>query len=663
MGLLKYFSIRGKLFLLFAIPAIALLAQIALVLVEKAHVVSESDVLKKALTVSVDVSGLVHEMQKERGMSAGYLASKGAKFGDLLPKQRTLTDERLKKLRETIKNSDLDAMPKEFVSKLQESVARLDDLKTIRTSVTGQSISKKDAIAYYTITNGDFLDSIGVLSKVSTNQTVVKKLNSYVNFLYSKERAGIERAVGSGIFGSGRVTTQDRTKFNTLIVEQNTFLKSFKILADKDNIEVLKQTLKGDAVNEVERMRSIILNATPDVQLNVDATYWFKMITKKINLLKDVENHLSQNLLSSIDKIKKKQNTTLIYITIANAFVVIFASVIGHVISQYILASLKEINRVSSNLGAGNLTEKLNIDSKDEIGQTSVEINSFISKVRETLSIAKGKSDENVTIAHELSATAMNVGSSVEKSVSIINDATHQADEIRNSILKAIEDSQKSKEDILNANETLEDAKEDIIGLTSRVQESAEVEIELADRMKNISNDAEQVKSVLEVISDIADQTNLLALNAAIEAARAGEHGRGFAVVADEVRKLAERTQKSLVEINATINVIVKSIIDLSAQMNNGSKDIEELSQVASEVEKKITHTATIVNQAVDVADKTVQDFTNAGNGIENIVSKVDEINHISSTNARNVEEIAAAADHLNAMTTELHSKLEAFRT
>ena len=100
-----------------------------------------------------------------------------------------------------------------------------------------------------------------------------------------------------------------------------------------------------------------------------------------------------------------------------------------------------------------------------------------------------------------------------------------------------------------------------------RVQNSAHTEMELAHKIQQLSSDADQVKNVLTVISDIADQTNLLALNAAIEAARAGEHGRGFAVVADEVRTLAERTQKSLVEINATINVIVQAIMDSSDQM------------------------------------------------------------------------------------------------
>jgi methyl-accepting chemotaxis protein len=199
--------------------------------------------------------------------------------------------------------------------------------------------------------------------------------------------------------------------------------------------------------------------------------------------------------------------------------------------------------------------------------------------------------------------------------------------------------------------------------MNAKVQETAQTEVELSYKMNQLSSDATQVKSILEVIGDIADQTNLLALNAAIEAARAGEHGRGFAVVADEVRKLAERTQKSLVEINATINVIVQSIMDASTQMSQNSEEIQSLASAASEVEAKINESVSIVQLAVRATDKTVKDFEATGKSVENIAQKVSTINDISATNARNVEEIAAAAEHLNSMTEELNSKLEIFRT
>ncbi len=310
-----------------------------------------------------------------------------------------------------------------------------------------------------------------------------------------------------------------------------------------------------------------------------------------------------------------------------------------------------------------NLTLRVDENAPLELSQMAQSFNALIDSLKELIKTSKQSSSENAAISHELSTTAMGVGTNVEKSVSVVNDATQKAIGINSKIADAIGDAQSSKKDIIMANDNLNSARDEVISLTSKVQESAELEVELAHRMNTLSGDAAQVKSVLEVISDIADQTNLLALNAAIEAARAGEHGRGFAVVADEVRKLAERTQKSLIEINATINVIVQSIGDVSGQMTSNSDEIQELAKTASQVEEKINQTVAIVNEAVKASDRTVNDFETTGKDVQSIVSQISEINDISSQNARNVEEIAAAADHLNSMTDDLHSKLETFRT
>lgn len=663
MFLLKHLSIKAKLFLIFIIPAIALLVQIALSVAQKSRLVDESRVLKQSLELSVNISALVHEAQKERGATAGFLGSKGAEFSTTLQEQKSATDVKNQELRKTMQNIDLDKLPKSFITGLQNTLRTYDEIANIRSKVQSLEISKKDAIAYYTGMNGSFLDSIAVLANEATQESIVKELNSYVNFLYSKERAGVERAVGAGIFASDTVSIADRVKFNSLISEQESFLKAFKVLASDKANDFLGKTMVGDEINEVNRMRSIVLGSEPISSFNIEGAYWFKTITSKINLLKKVEDQLSSDLMEHIVQIDKEESLILMELLVINTIVLILSGLVVLFIAKYIIGSLTQMNEVSKTLASGNLTSKLNIDSRDEVGQTASEINSFINKVRETIENAKRGSDENVAISHELSTTAMNVGKNVEKSVSIVEEANSQAGAIMKTIVSAVADAQESKEDIIKANGALADAKDDIVMLTSKVKKSVEMEVELADRMVQVSHDTDEVKQILEVISDIADQTNLLALNAAIEAARAGEHGRGFAVVADEVRKLAERTQRSLTEIHATINIIVQSISDLSTNMVGSAKEMEGLFTTAEEVEEKITLTAEIVDQAVRASDKTVQDFTNTGDSVGIVVQKMNEINSISSTNARSVEEIAAAADHLNALTQELHSKLETFKT
>jgi len=351
----------------------------------------------------------------------------------------------------------------------------------------------------------------------------------------------------------------------------------------------------------------------------------------------------------------------LISLVLVILSIVATAIIIKKTISNPLNDLINKADNLSS--GDGDLTRKLEVVGNDEIAQASHSINRFIEKVRILISEAKNLSNENSSISHELSSTSLEVGRAVETSMQIVGNTTSKATTLKNEMTAGMGEAKSGKEELLKANEFLKDANSAILELTKDIQNSASTEIELAHRVQQLSSDASQVKDILVVIGDIADQTNLLALNAAIEAARAGEHGRGFAVVADEVRKLAERTQKSLQEINATINVIVQAIADSSDQMTSNSKKVESLATTASEVETKINNMFHVMGNATKVSDKTAENYLKTGSDIESMMNDVSQINDISSQNARSVEEIASAAEHLSRMTETLNLKLSEFRT
>lgn len=349
---------------------------------------------------------------------------------------------------------------------------------------------------------------------------------------------------------------------------------------------------------------------------------------------------------------------TLLIVTII--LVALLAYVSEKVPEGLLGAKASKIEEVVKEVSKGNLAVAIKTDNPSSaIGL----LKTAVDNLKALISEAKHLSAENSSVSYELSTAAIQTGKNVESSSNIIRETTNKASAIKEQIENSIEEAKKSKADMEAASSGIIEANNAIEHLSSKIQSSVEVELDLASRISQLSSDAEQVKGVLAVINDIADQTNLLALNAAIEAARAGEHGRGFAVVADEVRKLAERTQKSLVEINATINIIVQAISDSSEKMNSNSRQIGELTLVADEVRDKIVFMSNSMQKAIIMSDARVEDYIKTGDNIKQIIYGMSNINNISSENTKSVEEIANATDHLNKMTEILNNKLSEFKT
>jgi len=269
---------------------------------------------------------------------------------------------------------------------------------------------------------------------------------------------------------------------------------------------------------------------------------------------------------------------------------------------------------------------------------------------------------ENSRISDNLAKTAHEVEDRSEEENKELNKVVENTNIMRGDLTNAISEAEIGKENLIRSNENLEFTKIDILTLVDKVQESSQTQLELASALSQVSSDTAQVKDVLSVISDIADQTNLLALNAAIEAARAGEHGRGFAVVADEVRKLAEHTQKSLAEINATVNVIVQAISDTSHQMDGSSKEMEELAVISNNVGDKINETVEIMSESTQMSENIIDGYKENATKTDLIIDNIHHISAISNDNIKSIDNVAKASDTLREMTVELNKKLREFK-
>jgi len=290
--------------------------------------------------------------------------------------------------------------------------------------------------------------------------------------------------------------------------------------------------------------------------------------------------------------------------------------------------------------GDGDLTSRINIKSADELGAVGEHINQFIEKTQNIIISSKDSSSEVRQTDEKLNQNVLQISQSASNQTKIVGETFSVMKDVEKGLSVSEEMTSLTAENNIEAFKILEKMSSSLNMVVEKILKSSQNEQEMAVQIQAVVAQTDQIKGILDMIKEIADQTNLLALNAAIEAARAGEHGRGFAVVADEVRKLAERTQKSLAEIDSTISVIVQGVTELSSSMENNAVSMEEVSNDAEQVRQK----------ADDTKNKTVDSIEVA----KNASKKVVEISHLTNVMMEQMKETIKASDNNEIIATDL---------
>lgn len=355
-------SIAKKVFLASILPLIVIVIGFSVVAFNSNRMVSQSKNINSLAQLAVKTSAVVHELQKERGRSAMFIGSKGTKNGDELSNQRNLTDKKAKELFAYLKKFDEKKFKNGFFYNFNSAISNLKNRDNVRDKINNLDISLPEALSYYTDMNTKFLETIANMQDLTDNPLLLKRIETYANFLLSKERAGIERAVGSATFAADKFAPNMFVKFSQLIQAQDTYMNVFKSFANEDELTFYKQTVSGKAVEEVNRMRKIALSKGLEGNFNVDSEYWFTNITKKINLLKKVEDKLSQDLTNDANVIIKK-NTHQEIILVIFLLLALFWAAMSIIVVNSIPKSIKlmtdRYSEFAENVMKGDITKRI----------------------------------------------------------------------------------------------------------------------------------------------------------------------------------------------------------------------------------------------------------------------------------------------------------------
>jgi len=352
-------------------------------------------------------------------------------------------------------------------------------------------------------------------------------------------------------------------------------------------------------------------------------------------------------------------NTFVIVVVIISIAVAAF---IGYVTVRAITRPLYRVNELLTVASSGDLTHRLDDSAQDEFGLLARNCNTLIGNLKELITAINVRAEQLAAASEQTSAVTAQTTHSIQDQKSQIGQVATATTEMHSTSQLVVQNAEDTLSQIRHADAEAENVRQISLENKNTIEILSRDVQEAADVINKLHQDSASIGGILDVIRGVADQTNLLALNAAIEAARAGEQGRGFAVVADEVRTLASRTQESTQEINAMIEVLQAGAEKAVSVMNQGK---EQTAACVAQTEKA-TQALDIISDAVhkahDVSSQIEQSAREQNTVSQEISEKLETIVGIAEETTAGAQQTSESSHEVARLAEELQQSIRQFK-
>jgi methyl-accepting chemotaxis protein len=640
--------------------AAPLLLFIALVyaLVQSLDDLSQANITKQSAQLNERVQALTSNIQVERGLSASFVSSTNQNVPANLKAQRAKVDEAISNALSEAKASVIPNLQATFIDPL---TALLEELTKVRKSVASKAMTSKQVIEKYSHKTHFLINYSGSLIERTHSSDSKQKMMLLFEMALLQENAGLERAMLATVFNTRSLPEQLNIDIQKRVFIQDQLIEDLEVLSQGEFLTSMEAFEKAPASQLVARYREIAFSRSFE-QHDVSGADWFKAATDRINGLSQIKSDLFALLKKYADEASTRAMTIVVLDVVLILILILISVAIALVLNMRRKQSQELQDKLSSITTHRDLTITIEKLSMDDLGKVVELINQLIAEFRNDFQEFQNSaneiaaaSEQGAESAERTNRTLIEQEQSLSLSLTSAQGISLAIDEDMKSVSSLTQNARKSNEMVVDGTTKVVSAVNSIRVTSEKVKGVGQVVEQLNERVGDILK-------MVDVIRSVADQTNLLALNAAIEAARAGEQGRGFAVVADEVRALAKRTQDTTEEIAQVVDKLNESssiAFNSIAESATGASESVTLAEEISEVLKLVGGN---MNDLEALVANVAQSAEQQSSSLIQVTNEIKLIGDASADNRESAEQVASVSVELSAVAKQMLDNIKRYK-